>query len=1052
MKRTSILCLCLVSFIQFTFAQDNAFQDALTVYPVSPEAAALGKYGDLPVNLATGKINYTIPLYTIRVGDFEWPIFLSYNYAGLRVEEDPGMTGLGWDLMANGRITQEVRGIPDDLDNPTFKRDYVFPFLNGEFVALSAEEQNQKITTLFERIGTGYGFDSQQDNYHFNAGSLQGSFLYDQNGKAIFPSHKNYHIEGKTITDDNGIKYHFDEVELGEIEVQLNGDSFPRMTKSWLLSKIELPNNQGEILFHYRETSYQNPYTKTVWNQTRTSGFSPRFRTTMNESIIYTRTLEEITFPNGKIELDVSNFQSTQTNGNTLNNIRIYEGENLISGYAFGYSNANRFKKVLKTITKLDHQQNSHPYYSFQYYDEDELNDNIFYTQQDLWGFYNANPNLILIGGDRASNFEKTRIGALKKITYPTGGHSSIGYEQNTILVEEVADEEENLAEIFSYTHNEVYTKRIKINTNENQIVDEIIDLGKTQIVNAFISTTVTPDDAGFGGFAEAFTSLSQEENYALPQNSNYNPLGLNVDFSEEDWLSVESERQADGSIEKTNQMLGFVKDGKIRIYADLSAYAGTSIDLYIQIKYDGSTAAEKYNKPIGGIRVAAVTDAFDDKNTITTQYKYIAENGEDSSGKLLSKNLILSHITSHSEPCESTFGPCVRSGYNFHEYARSQQPFTSYQGNPVLYERVELIKNDGSLGKTVNTYSTAASVPSGFPYPPVVTNDWKKGKLLQQTVFNAQGDIIETTENQYLEVYPYGKGSDTTWGIKGLVIARHHFGQSVDVTNFAAAVYQEYPKIMVLNKSIKTSFLGTTPQVKTTTYAYDTPQVQLKQKQENASSGDTYITEYTYPYNKTDHPLTAQNKLAEVVALTTYLKKAGSESLNKLTVQDKIYKEENDFVVPHKIQTAKGDHPLEERVIFDHYDSYGNVVQSHTAGDDGLYTVTLWGYNGQYPIAKIDNATYTEVHNALGLSEDKEPNEFDLVTIDDLRASKPEWMITTYRHKSLVGVSQITQPNGVSTHYEYDALNRLKAVKAENADNAKQLLEEYTYHYALNR
>ena len=62
MKQKNLLCYFLVSFTFLTFAQNTSFDDALTVYPVSPEAASLGKYGEIPVNLATGKINYTIPL------------------------------------------------------------------------------------------------------------------------------------------------------------------------------------------------------------------------------------------------------------------------------------------------------------------------------------------------------------------------------------------------------------------------------------------------------------------------------------------------------------------------------------------------------------------------------------------------------------------------------------------------------------------------------------------------------------------------------------------------------------------------------------------------------------------------------------------------------------------------------------------------------------------------------------------------------------------------------------------------------------------------------
>lgn len=95
--------LLIFFFWIITNAQESSVQNfipkALNIYPLSPEAASLGKHGELPVNLATGKINYTVPLYTIKVGDFKWPIYLSYNHGGLKTEEDPGIVGLGWDLM-----------------------------------------------------------------------------------------------------------------------------------------------------------------------------------------------------------------------------------------------------------------------------------------------------------------------------------------------------------------------------------------------------------------------------------------------------------------------------------------------------------------------------------------------------------------------------------------------------------------------------------------------------------------------------------------------------------------------------------------------------------------------------------------------------------------------------------------------------------------------------------------------------------------------------------------------------------------------------------------
>ncbi len=183
------------------------------------------------------------------------------------------------------------------------------------------------------------------------------------------------------------------------------------------------------------------------------------------------------------------------------------------------------------------------------------------------------------------------------------------------------------------------------------------------------------------------------------------------------------------------------------------------------------------------------------------------------------------------------------------------------------------------------------------------------------------------------------------------------------------------------------------------------------------------------------------QHSINTVVSIEKAMKIQNTEK--PISTQKTVYKEENGFVVPHKIQTAKGGSALEDRHIFDRYDRYGNVVEQHTAGG-ALHTVILWGYNRQYPIARIDNATYLEVQTALGLGS-AEPNESHLPRIDALRNSQKNWQITTYAHQPLVGVTKITAPNGISTHYEYDDFSRLKTVR----DKDLKRLEEYHYHYA---
>ncbi|HWZ03090.1 MAG TPA: hypothetical protein VNX40_05715, partial [Mucilaginibacter sp.] len=84
------------------------------LFPRSPTATALEKYGTYQVNEFTGVPDISIPLYTIESGGMQVPITLSYHASGNKVSDVASWVGLGWSVSSGGQVTRRVMGLPDD--------------------------------------------------------------------------------------------------------------------------------------------------------------------------------------------------------------------------------------------------------------------------------------------------------------------------------------------------------------------------------------------------------------------------------------------------------------------------------------------------------------------------------------------------------------------------------------------------------------------------------------------------------------------------------------------------------------------------------------------------------------------------------------------------------------------------------------------------------------------------------------------------------------------------------------------------------------------------
>lgn len=87
----------------------------------SPASSTSIKNINIPVSMYNGVASVSVPLYeaTAKNGA-SIPVALQYNTSGIRVAETAGPAGLGWQLMAGGKITRVLMGMPDELtDNKT---------------------------------------------------------------------------------------------------------------------------------------------------------------------------------------------------------------------------------------------------------------------------------------------------------------------------------------------------------------------------------------------------------------------------------------------------------------------------------------------------------------------------------------------------------------------------------------------------------------------------------------------------------------------------------------------------------------------------------------------------------------------------------------------------------------------------------------------------------------------------------------------------------------------------------------------------------------------
>lgn len=1093
-KRIVLLLLCIA-----TLESADCQVPLPDNYLVSPNAATLGEYGSVPVSMYTGIPEISIPVYTLSCGNHTLPLTLSYHGGGVRPDRHPGWVGLGWHLSSGGSITRIVRGQPDesDLRNtadghysqidirtpksgyfyvgiPTLLKDYQ----NGKPNHMD-EDSEQYALSQYLRV-EGY-FDSEPDQYVFDLPGLHGSFYYDKKGdkwqvqcdrpvKVImdindpsnfsrpFPDDptgemytaffysRSQSINNFKLVDDEGTIYTFggkNNPEAIEYSVGFFSQETDELAATtWHLTSIEYMDDR-KITFKYELKNfvaqlgiYEN-YTSqnidrktyTYMNGRRLDGFllyqeyDPNFDYVQGSLVIpsylkeisdgHTRILFD-TEESDELKYDIKRFnynhykplQPAKLPGMTY--LKYFNPDGSISGH--NYTDIDQCASMLKwhKLTGIRVEDKSG-------------------TKLVRFGFgYNV---------DDAAKAGKERLALLSFGEIDARAGDTI----KTYRFE--YDKINNLPPYCSYQidHWDFYKK------------NNILTLG-----NSYNSTVrnyhlITADEFKFG--EGGYEPFNPDQNITTaPSFPGGNPVPVTVPAASpgSPYYVARNSDHSTGTIGSLMKII-YPTGGYTRF-----VYEGNT---YRAVVDTTRTTIEAFASPqvAGGIRVKKVIVSADGSNgSEDTVKEYLYYDAMQTQNPY--------NATSGILLCPRQYR-YVRGGFEWeNKLAGKIQAFTTVyssqslfpiatngDGTHIGYTHVTEKYPDGSM--TVNHFTNfdnghiddpyqsdnARNLGACFPYS---SKSQERGLLYQSDEYDSSHKLIRQTVNEYSNLGDTASLNTMKVCYHGYSIVMVRPGQN---ESFIREIYRTklYTYSLYPLKQTIIDFNGNGQKAFTRYFSYNADK-QVNIIRDNFADGSDIYTKYLYPGdydNEVSRSLTDRHCLNTVIKQCRHRVSSGTQipldsTVNVFSVANLVY--------PSETRSYNGSCtvPLTSKYSFGHY---FNPIYMEKAGGE-VRTVYIWGYSHRYPVAVVNGATVEEVTAILGsLDNFAAAGNPDFRKLETLRRMLPDALVTVYKYLPGVGISEIVQPDGVLTKYNYRSNGRLSATR--DADD--NFINVYDYNYA---
>ncbi|GAO31861.1 carbohydrate binding domain-containing protein [Geofilum rubicundum] len=943
----------------------------------APDVTSFVRYNFSEPDLARGTPNIQVPIFTFRLSDYEFPIFVGYRNDGFRPNDLPGWVGMGWNLNAGGVITRVINGKPDDLPGgyndtrilyniPDPIKDKVL--FNDWTQWYYSNESDQLKRRLADNVQ-----DGLPDEYIVSVGHLAFSFYEVEEGVFVAFPHKNYQIRkgavvnGEVlkdtweIVDDRGVHYLFGVEDGSKGTIGLDHVFLDDLLKpedrrvAWHIFEIRTP--AGDVIkFEYEDHRIQIQtrtysesilycpfprdvqrtdnvsdyiHTKSVLKTIKTNdvilGFNSRTESLDNPMSIIQQVLESIDIKNSKGQkYKCYNFEYDYIDGRVL---------------------------ILRSVAEVSNEGICDKRYAFTYNKESADVPEYPTKAIDHWGYYNGSDPTTLIPGyiegsnmNSIINSSKNRnpnpvfsdIGLLSAVQYPTGGIVRFQYEPHTY------------------------------GFDRNGEIDPVYELRNVRAD----ATVLKPTDNSVGFSTPV---ISSKPRFIILNESYDVTFNYNVDSNDNALTFEGGGFEVYPTLFPNNpvipRIVGSDISGSMKIRLNPGVYGikliaydeGFSVNAsasFVEYVHDseGERVIFAKERLAGGHRVCRIEEL--NSGVIDNIKELSYYDGENGSGVLTSiPKYETSRIIAESHQPSYAMFPVIESSNSYDIRQGHSLVTLATSGSHILYKKVE-VKSVGDIDMDFGRkeYHFSHSFPNSLPNSSfVVSNGQERGRLLTENWFNKVDEVVYRSENKFESVQP-----KTLLGSRGIVALFCDY--LVDGPQDWEDSFKN-PWILIQRNEVYRLKLNTEEidNVIATKSFYYNNDGYIEREEKINSNNSFHSTSFFYPSNDF-------NIISDPERIESFV---GNTLVNGTKMPLNANGQPSGVYLYERGENGDGQYNQKLRFAYEPFIASINnkpvyrktLVEEYFNGSaTGIFESYLWGYNHQYPIARIKNSVSSQV------------------------------------------------------------------------------------------